>query len=152
MASPLGFEIVRLFFILRRQRSREAFDPAPFFLARRQLADEVAIANAHIEDTFMWPAGGTQQVVDDRELEYLANIGCLFDRRNIVRCRRESFGHHVCEVSPRRADWKRSFRQGETGRAGEAALHGNHPIEMNDRSIRSLTYPQNASGTPGLAV
>lgn len=60
-----------------RQRPFEPLDATLCRLTRGELADQVAIAHAHIDDAFVRAASRAEQIVHHRQLQQFADVGEL---------------------------------------------------------------------------
>ena len=50
--------------------------------ARSELPDEIAVANAHVDDQLLGAVSGSEQVVARRQLQQLANVRRVLDQRH----------------------------------------------------------------------
>ena len=80
----MNFEIVGLLFGFAGQRPFQPFDAAIFGFARRQFADQISVADSHIDDLFVRTVGRTQKIVHHGELEKFADVSLFLDQRDFV--------------------------------------------------------------------
>ena len=73
------------------QRTFQPLDAAAVRIHGRELADEITIAHAHVDDLLVRSVGWSEQVVHDGQLQQLPDIGLVVDRRDVVDCLRREF-------------------------------------------------------------
>ena len=68
--------------ILLGQRAFKPFDTASSILARCQLANQIAVAHAHVHDVLVRATSRAEQVVHHGQLQQFADVGPVLDRRH----------------------------------------------------------------------
>ncbi|MGG2633582.1 hypothetical protein [Pseudomonas aeruginosa] len=78
---PFRYEVIGLFFVLALGRWEILATLGVFH--RCQLAHQVTVADAHVDDELLGAAGRAEQVVHDRQLQQLPDVGLVLDRGHI---------------------------------------------------------------------
>ena len=91
MTPVMDFEILGLLFRFGGQRTFQPFDAAIMSSSRgREFADQIPVADTHIDDLFVRTVGRTQKIVHHGELEKLADVSLIVDQGHIVKRRHPS--------------------------------------------------------------